>query len=392
MEPILFAIILIPPAIALMAKFVLHWNISWIELAVQIAAGAAILAMVWFLGRGFVGSDKEVWNGVVTSKAPHTFQCPTNTTNPCRNGYDCNCYQVCTPTTDSKGNVTGQSCTTYCDTCYRYPWERDWHVESTLGRFTIARVDAQGAQQPPRYGQTRIGEGVSQTRRFENIVAASANTLFRDSASIAERYTDILPEYPLAIFDYWRIDRVITPNVRLANERLWNTELSRALGEIGPQTKINAIFVFVDAERNYAPALRYHWSGFKQNDAVIVIGVRGGVIGWAEVMSWSKNPAFDIELRGALEDYAGQPLTALNPSVVVGQFQDVAKRQFQRRSMEEFEYLRADIPTPKWLIVLSMLLAVAIGTGTSVLFHRFDLDEELHNLRNPRRGRYGYRY
>lgn len=378
MDPIFFAIAIIPFAIPLLAKFVLRLEISWLEWAVQAALVFFLVWGIWALGRASVGGDVEVWNGAVTRKEAVTFRCPTNTMNPCKNGYDCNCYDVCTPTTDAKGNVTGQSCTTYCDTCYRYPWERDWKVHNTLrSPYEISRIDAQGANEPPRWTAVQVGEGVSITKPFKNWLGAASDSLFREAAPSAEGYAELLPDYPSKVIDYYRVDRVITPNVRLANEAQWNLELGKALGVVGPKKEVNAIYVFVDSDRAYAPALRYHWKGFKQNDAVVVIGVRAGTIEWAEVMSWSKNALFDVEMRNWLETYKGLPITALDPRTAANALVAYSMKSFERRPMEEFEYLKDDIPVPGWLIWTASILALLLSAGATYLFHRVDLDDEI---------------
>lgn len=379
MEPILFGIVLIPVIIPLLAKFVLRLDISWLEWIVAVFACSLVLAAMWYGGRAAVGGDHEVLSGRVTAKSVDRYRCPTNTMNPCQNGYSCNCVTTCTSSTDSKGNVS-QSCTTHCDTCYVYPWEQDWRVASTLQNYTIRRVDAQGAVEPRRWSIVQQGDPVAMTHPYKNWVKASANTLFREGKAGADTYAKILPDYPIRIYDYWRIDRVVTPNVAVPNKTAWNRELSKMLSTVGPAKQVNVVVVFVNAPRDYARTLRYHWEGFKKNDAVVVVGVQGGLVSWTEAMSWSKNPAFDIEVRNLIDNYRGQPLAALEPQRVVPAIGQIAMKEFVRRPMEEFEYLKGDIPPPRWLIWLCTILAVLLGCGSAYLFHRVDLDAELLNL------------
>lgn len=391
MDSTLFFIVLIPVAISLAAKYLLRWEISWLEFGAQVVIGLAALSLIWAIGNMSKTADREVWNGAVTSKSVERERCYTNmAARVCENSYDCNCYTVCTPTTDSKGNVTGQSCTTHCDTCYRYDWEQDWNVSSTLGSYEISRVDDQGAVAPQRWSQVQAGDPVSKTKSFKNWVKASSGTLFRDADSGLETYKALLPEYPGRIFDYYRIDRIVTPNVRLTNELTWNDLLARKLAVLGSAREINAIFVFVEGQpRDYAYAVRRKWEGFKQNDAVIVVGLQRGNVQWAEVMSWSKNPLFDFQMRRAMEAYVGKPINQVPPQDVMNVFEQTANASFERRPMEEFEYLKGDIQPPVWLMWLSIIVAILIGGGTSYAFHRFDLDDAIFNRR--RRSSY-YRY
>lgn len=389
MDATLFFIVLIPVALSLAAKFLLRWDISWLEFAAQAVVGIVALSLIWAVGSMGKTADREVLNGAVISKAVDRERCYTNMPMPrvCSRSYDCNCYTVCTPTTDGKGNVTGQSCQTYCDTCYRYPWEQDWKVNTNISSpFTISRVDSQGAQEPPRYTRVNIGDPVSVTQRFKNWVKASSGTLFRDADSGLERYADLLPEYPITITDYYHIDRIVTPNVRLKNEKVWNETLSKKLATLGPKREINAVFVFIEGQSgDYAYALRRKWDGFKQNDAVVIIGLQKGALDWVEVMSWSKNPLFDLQMRQAIEAYKGKSISEIAPQEVMDSFERVALASFERRPMEDFEYLKGDIKPPAWLVWTSIIFAILIGGGTSYLFHRYDLDEALFNRRSRSR-------
>lgn len=388
MDPTLFFIVLIPVAISLACKFVLKFQISWLEFASQVVIGLAALSLIWAIGAHSAAADREVINGAVTSKDVNRERCYTNMiASVCRNSYSCNCHQVCSTSTDSKGNRT-ESCHTECDTCYRYDWEQDWEVSSNISRspYDISRVDDQGAREPTRWTQVRVGDPVSRTQSFQNWVKASAGTLFRDGDTGLETYKAILPEYPLEIYDYYRIDRVVTPNVRLSNERLWNAEISAKLAILGPSKHINAIFVFVEGQPNdYAYALRRKWNGFKQNDAVIVVGLQGGNVRWVEVMSWSSRSIFDVQLSQAMKAYVGRPIAQVPPAEVLTTFERITLASFERRQMEEFEYLKGDIKPPTWLLWTSIIFALIIGAGTSYFFHQFDLDDAIFNRRSSTR-------
>ena len=370
-EPILLGIILIPVAISLFCKFALKWDISWVEFAAQFGIGVLSLSLIWFIGNNFVGIDREVLNGQVTGKHYWQFSCPTNTSNPCTNGYQCH------PVTTCSGTGSNKSCSTHYDTCYVYPWEQNWYADTDLPNMKtteIARVDDQGAIEPPRYTSTHKGDPASSTELYKNWVKASANSLFKDDAVKEEANKALMVEYPIKINDYYNINRIITPNITLPNKAAWNLQLAQILETLGPSKQMNIVVVMVDGVgRDYALGLRRHWKGFKKNDAVIVIGLKGGAIQWAEVMSWSKNSLFNVEMRNMIEEAKDMPLALINPAEFMKNVQDISQRDFVRRRMHEFEYLRSDIPPPTWLIVLTSILAVGVGIGTSILFNRIDL-------------------
>lgn len=360
-------IAVIPIIVAICAKFFLQWELCWKEFILHIGIGIVVVSIVWVAGSSFTKTDQEILNGAVTSTEVNRFRCPTNTSNPCRNGYSCNCVTICVPT-DDKGN---QSCTTTCDTCYVYPWEQNWYVETTLGQYEISRIDRQGAKEPPRWTSTNVGDPVSRTNIFTNWLKAAKNTLFRDAKSIAEKYKDILPKYPIHIYDYYRVDRAVVVNEALRNPSQWNVEISEAMAEIGAKKEMNLIFVFVDGvQPDFAYAVRYHWNGFKKNDMVVFVGTQNGVVTWVESLSWSKNPANDIRTREYMSSLVGDNVNTLNPREVITNVKVIAEQHFERRSMDEFEYLKRDIPPPTWLVILSLIVSIGLSVGMSIFFHR----------------------
>lgn len=369
-NPLIFAIMLIPIGIALFCKFALRFNISWVELVVQLFSGTAVLSLIWWGGNAMTGMDTEILNGSVTGKHAWQFSCHTNTSNPCQNGYMCHIHTVCT------GSGKDRSCHTESDTCYVYPWEKNWYVDTNLPNKTVEidRIDKQGRFEPERYHSAKVGDPASQTHSYKNLVRAASSTLYRDDLAKETANQSLLPEYPVKIVDYYRIDRIITPNSILKTEAAWNNEMSKILAKLGPTKQMNMVVVIVDgAQKDYPFGLRSFWKGFKKNDAILVIGTNKGVIAWAEVMSWSKAPIFDFKMRSMLLDYQGKSVNDIDPTELFSKVYTVSNENFVRRSMSDFEYLRSDIPPPSWLVWLSTIVAVIFGIGTSILFQKIDI-------------------
>lgn len=316
------------------------------------------------------GMDTEILNGSVTGKHAWQFSCHTNTFNPCRNGYTCHVRTVCT------GSGKDRSCHTESDTCYVYPWEKNWYVDTNLPNKSveIARIDSQGRFEPNRYHSVNVGDPASQPHSYKNWLRAASSTLYRDDLAKETANQSLLPEYPLKIVDYYRIDRIITPNSILKNEKAWNDEMSKILATLGPKKQMNMVVVIVDgAQKDYPFGLRSYWKGFKKNDAIVVIGTKQGVISWAEVMSWSKAPIFDFKMRSILLDYQGKNVNDVDPTELFSKVYTVSNENFVRRPMSDFEYLKGDIPPPSWLVWLSTIIAIIFGIGTSILFQKIDI-------------------
>jgi len=292
-------------------------------------------------------SDQEILNGKITTKRVWQFSCPMNTSNPCTNDYACNCHPVryvCG--SDAKTGAT-QYCTRIeCDTCYTYPWEKNWYVSSTIfNDMQIKRVDDQGAVEPPRWTATQPNDPVSMKNTYDNWVKAAYDSLFhKDEKSLSEELKKKVPSYPLGIYDYYKIDRVLTVGYNLPNTKEWNVALSEALKDIGSLKQINVVIVmYKGLPDDFPNAVRNVWRGFKKNDAVIFLQFdQDDIIERVSIMSWSKKDMFNVVLRDELFDlYGGHKIANVNEFMNV--IKTVTMQHYQRRSMQEFEYLKDDI-------------------------------------------------
>jgi len=355
-------------AIALFCKFALKFDINWKEFLIQLGGGVVALSLIWCIGRYSAADDQEVWNGYVMAKHVDHFTCPMNTSNPCRNGYTCNSRQVCS------GSGKDQVCHEEHDTCYTYAWEQDWYVDSNIGSMEIERVDRQGADEPGRYSIVSLNDPVSKTHDYKNWVKAAADSIYAQDQDAETRYASLIPQYQQRLYDYYKLDHFYAANLKPRNAADWNLAIATALGPIGSSKQINFLVVVVqDVNRDYAQALRRSWNGFKKNEAVLVIGLRDGNIEWAESMSWSKNSIYDVDVRNMVEDRSGTAFASIDPNEFMGQVTDIIKKDYVRRPMKEFEYLKGDIPPPNWLIILAIAFATIYGVGTSILFHKYEI-------------------
>src|SRR6478752_6634749 len=188
-DPFLYVIMLIPLFIAIIAKYGFNMKISWSEYIVQGIVGVFALSLIWFAGNMTTGYDTEIINGQLTGKRVWRFDCPTNTGNPCTNGYSCHSHQVCT--TSGSGKDRTESCHEEHDTCYEYDWEQNWYVQTNLfnaDEIQINRVDDQGARKPQRWDIAKVGDPASSTHSYRNWVKASADSMFKEDGKAEEQY------------------------------------------------------------------------------------------------------------------------------------------------------------------------------------------------------------
>lgn len=290
--------------------------------------------------------DVEVWNGVVTGKEQNRVSCS--------HSYPCNCRQVCT------GSGNNRSCSTVCDTCYEHSWDYDWDVyTSNQETITIDRIDRQGVHEPPRFTAVRMGEPTSQAHSYKNYIKASPDTLFRHQG-LKEKYAGQVPAYPQQIYDYYRLDRLVTVGVSVPDARAWNRELSRINADLGRPKQVNMIVVLArNKPHDWYYALEETWIGGKKNDAVLVVSVDDQMKPqWAEVMAWTSNELFKVKLR---DDIMDEP--TVDRDAVMTALANNVRTFYVRKPMKDFEYLSSLItPTStQWLVTLIIALLVAGG-------------------------------
>lgn len=265
--------------------------------------------------------DVEVWNGVVTGKEQVWVSCS--------HSYQCNCRQVCT------GSGKNQSCSTVCDTCYEHTNDWDWDVyTSNQETITIDRVDRRGSHEPPRFTAVRMGEPTSQTHSYTNYVKASPDSLFRHQG-LKEKYASEIPQYPGDVYDYYRLDRLVTVGFSLTDARAWNADLARINADLGRPKQVNIIVVLVrNKPHDWYSALEETWIGVKKNDAVLVVSVDNDMKPqWAEVMAWTTNEAFKVKLRDDIMDEQ-----VINRNTTMTALANNVRSYYVRKPMKDFEY------------------------------------------------------
>lgn len=311
-------------------------------------AAASVLGIIVLAGGLFAKTaDTEVLNGQVVGKYQDTVSCS--------HSYTCNCR-----TTGSGNNKT-----TTCDTCYEHTHDYDWVLKTTVGNIKIDRIDRQGAWEPPRFTKAQNGDPVAQTETFTNYIKGAENSLFNDeeSKSSATKFTGKVPKYPLQIYDYHYLNRVLTVGTNVPNIVEFNRQLSLALRTLGPAKQVNVVVVITSIEDpNYAYAVNRAWLGGKKNDVIVVIGSKDyPTIDWVRVISWTDSQIFKIQLRDNLQDLG----TLADSNAVIKVISDQITANFARKHMKEFEYLKTEIDVPMWAIIVAFILVFVSAIGVS---------------------------
>ncbi len=318
------------------------------------ATAMAVAAVGFAASYGGAVVDKEVWNGQVVAK--HVA------TDDYKKPYDCNCRSV--ESCSGSGSDRRCSSSRVCDTCYEDRYTKKWWCDTTVGSFTILSLDESSKSvwntpDPQRWTIIKPGDPAAKTSMYTNYVQAVPGSLFRPSSeSLKQRFANLIPSYPDQIYDFYRINRFLTPGYNVAEAPQWNEAISQILKIRGPQKQVNAIVVIAKTDdQNYVHALRDAWEGANKNDVVLVIGsAQWPKIDFVDVISWTKSEMFKIQLRD--EVYA---LGTVSQQPVINALANNIDRTYVRRQMAEFEYLQGEIDPPAWLLIMMAIMNFAFA-------------------------------
>lgn len=346
------------PLLIAAGAFILDNRITWKEFLVQVALQLVIVGtfgVAVYSGRLY---DTEVWNGLVNKKWSETVHC--------RHGYPCNCREVCS------GSGKNRSCYTHCDTCYMHSFDKDWNVQSTTGReWTIDTIDSQGLSEPPRWTQVQQGDPTSETHSFTNYLKASPDTLFNQQGVDLAKFLKVLPMYPLDIYDYYKLKRFIGYEAKITDWELWDSDLAKLNGRLGPSKQMNIIIVVVrNQPKEYFYALKQHWIGGKKNDTVVVLNLdNSNILTWTDIMSFTSSQNFIVVLRDDLSK-----IGLLDRQKVLSTI-EMDSQLFVRKPMEEYTYLRYLFRPSGGELLFGLILGIISAIGLSYWMDQQDLFE-----------------
>ena len=243
----------------------------------------------------------------------------------------------------------------------------EWKAYSNIEDFQIDKLDRTSrsvykSPDPEFYKGIQKGDPVAVTRGYKNYIKAVPESIMRPAASdLKEKYAGSIPSYPLNVYSFYSLDRVLPVGVSIPDLREWNKLLAEKLKVLGPRHEANIVIVVTKFDDpNYFYALQDAWINGKKNDIVVVIGAPEfpKKASWVNVMSLATTELFSVQLRDALSE-----LPELTAASVIGTLDKQVRTNFMRRSMEEWAYLDAEIDPPTWLVVTTILLIIAAYVG-----------------------------
>lgn len=350
----LFLVMTLPVLWPFVAKLKWGREFSWSEMVLNVIIAGALTAGVYELGRYTQTADVELLNGEVLSKASEKVSCS--------HSYSCNCREVCS------GSGQNRSCSTKCDTCYEHFYDVDWVLHSNVGNITIDRVDRQGVQEPARFSRARAGDPVARQHVFTNYIKGAPDSLFNTrKGSAMDTYLSQVPAYPMSVYDYHYVNRVLTVGVAVPELNAWNRDVADLLKKVGPSKEANIVILFAgNGDPMFAESVKKAWLGGKKNDVVVVMGTPSYPrIDWVQVLSWTDVELFKVQLRDELMD-----LKEVSRPAVMAVLDKQISGAFKRKSMKDFEYLKSEVQPPLWAVIM----AVVLGLGASVLLSLYFTD------------------
>lgn len=342
----------IPLLIALAAFVFTKQRISFKELLAQLAVQAVLVGIICSVAYYRNTWDVEIQNGRVSDKKKVWVSCS--------HSYSCNCREVCS------GSGKDQSCSTVCDTCYEHSNDWDWEVYTTNREtIDIDRVDRRGSNEPPRWTAVRIGEPTSIAHSYENIIKAVPDSLFRTQGN--EQVS--APEYPGNVYDYYRLNRLVQQGTNVADAGAWNNDLAEINADLGQRKQVNMVVVLAkNQSREWFKHLERNWIGGKKNDTVLVVNVDNtDKITWAETMAWTDHSIFKVRLRDEVLN-----IGTLDRSKILKTMATVVEKDYRRKPMSDYNYLRAAIVPTTTQFVVGIIIATLAALGLSLYFHEND--------------------
>lgn len=329
----------------LINKVIWRSKITGKEMLFNLIVPLIMFAIFWAASMQNKISDTEILNGKVLQKTRDIVHC--------RHSYQCRCYTSCS------GSGKHRNCRRYCSTCYEHSFDFDYNVKSNIGLFSIDTVDRQGLITPKRFASINIGDPVSKTHKYKNYLKGSKNSIFNIYGKMSKDEIKKIPKYPLKIYDYYNIDRVIDQENILtkAQKKDFNKKLSLMLADVGFIKKMNAVIVLTKKSDIYALNLLNQWYGGKKNDVIIIIGVTNSKIEYVRIHSWSLHSIFDVKLRDAILD-----IEYIDYDKIVKSIEYETRKDYIRRSFKEFEYLKWQIIPSMISIALFTIICLAIST------------------------------
>lgn len=344
---LIYLIILIPILSPLIGLLIWKHEITATEFVLNVIAACLVTVGVYYATAYAQMADYQILNGEVIEKYQDSVPCSHS-------------YQTCT------GSGKSRTCTTHHEHMNDY----DWVVKSTVGKFTIDRVNRRGDREPPRWTAVKMHEAVALEDYYLNYIKGSPSSIFnKKDLQFAEKYAAQIPKYP-EVYDYHRANRVFTVGFNQNDIALWNFELSEMLKSVGPSKQANVSIILTKGlPAEYASAVNAKWLGGKKNDMTLIVGTSdGSKIEWVQVLAYSKSTSIKTYLRDAIKEHG-----IIDREFFMESIRSHMIRYYDRKSMDDFAYLIGTIEISETAFALIAIFSLIVSVGISYGMTRVDI-------------------
>lgn len=320
-----------------------EWGMQFVGLLVGAFISVCLIAISSMMYSG----DISIFNGYVTDKARVEVSCE----------HQYVCGETCHTVTerDSQGRTSSRRVCepVYCD---EHSHDVDWDVHTTLGTWTINRIDRQGLKEPPRWELVEPGDPVAEARSVANFLLLDENRFLTDPA-IMEKYKDKLMTYPIPK-DYYNITRVLNDNNQ--DYDAINIWLNDQLREDGAKYELNIVLVVTTNPVDYYYAMMQWWRGARKNDVIIFYGVDDmEKIQWSKAISFADGQNNQVMLSGLQSMTYGRDFGV---GLVKEQYAKITK-EFNRIPNSTFKYMKEGWTPPVWWVVCISIVNLLVTIG-----------------------------
>ena len=354
-------LMIVPLIIAVAVLLVFKKAVTLWEFLAQLGITAAFIGICLGVAYHSRTTDVEIWNGQVTQRESHHVSCSHD--------YKCHCHDV------SSGSGKNRTTHEECDTCYEHSYDVDWSVHASTGEtIDISREDRQGLIEPKRWDASYPGQPFSSKHTFVNYILANPDSVLLGTKGNTEKFKSMLPEYPANIYDYYMHNPVINMGVPNVDLNAWNWLVQEQNKVLGPAKQANIIVILVPTDdASYMLALKDKWMGGKKNDIDVVIGSQDGhKIDFADVMSWTTNTDFKVDLKNQIQDISNLD----RKDDIVKAIGSTTASKFQRIHMKDMKYLMRSFQPSSESIWWTFFLSIILNLGLAFLWVRLDLGEK----------------
>ncbi|MFN7311154.1 MAG: hypothetical protein ACK5T0_07275 [Vampirovibrionales bacterium] len=336
----MFGVYFVLTSLVLLGFWLVSKQICWRECITQFVVQSLVILGMCFLIMSSSLQDNEYVTGRVVSKARDQIHC--------KHSYQCHCVRT------RRGSR--------CSTCYEHGYDVVWFAETNLPkRIYIKPVDRRGIIQPPNWAKLSVGDPMTLPIQYENYIKADPDSLFANDASSIKK-ENLIP-YPDKLYDDYKLDRFLGDSVKSKVKA--NQLLAELNADIGAKTKANVIVYATSKPKDYAKQLQRAWKGGKQNDIIIVAGVKKSEIQWVDVIGLSY-PDFKVKLRNVIQDHPKVD-TALFPKI-----RDTILAHYKIREMSDFKYLQESFKPTLLQWILGAMISLLVSVGLGFFFHHVE--------------------